>query len=196
MEPVPCSDEELVRRACAGHTDAFGALVERHQDRIYNAVAYLVGAAHDAEDLTQEVFLKAYRSINGFKGKATFSTWLYSIMLNCVRTHWRRTGRRAQVVSLNAAQGDDDHPLSDPPSTAEGPFEEVLRRETVESVRMAIGELPAELREVIVLRDLEGLSYEQLAVSLRLPLGTVKSRLYRARSALKDKITPMRDKES
>jgi len=187
LDRVPPSDEELVGRTCAGDTEAFGQLVERHQDQIYNAVLHLVGARHDAEDLTQEVFLKAYRSIGGFRGQAAFGTWLYSIMLNCVRSHWRAHGRRPESLSLGSSEG-GNNPGGLPASREGEPLREAVRYERVAIVRKAIGELAPELKEVLVLRDREGLSYEELAASLKLPLGTVKSRLFRARSALKDRL--------
>ena len=189
MGEVPFRDLDLVRRACGGDGEAFGLLVERYQDYIYNAVVHLVGAGQDAEDLTQETFLKAYRSITGFRRKAQFSTWLYGIMLNCVRSHWRKAGRHGEVTSLSPGAADQD-PLPEPPASGEEPLAGVTRRETVELVRRSIGGLPEDLREVIVLRDLQGMSYEELADCLGLPLGTVKSRLFRARSALKDRIAP------
>ncbi len=190
MDEVSCSDAELVRRTCRGESDAFALLVSRHQDYVYNAVVHLVGQGWDAEDLAQEVFLKAYRSIGGFRRKARFSTWLYGIMLNCVRSHWRRQGRRPRVVSLNPGVADDG-PAPDPPSPQDGPLDQAVRSERVSFVRCCIAKLPEELREVIVLRDLEGLSYKELARSLSLPLGTVKSRLFRARRALRARIVPV-----
>jgi len=183
------SDAELVTRACGGETQAFAMLIERHQDNMYNAIAHLMGSVQDAEDIAQEVFLSAFRNLRKFRREARFTTWLYGIMLNCVRTHWRRRRRRLDNVSLDAPAGEGGwHP--DPPSPRAGPLEESARREAVEVVRCAIASLDVELREVIVLRDVEGLSYEELAGALGLPLGTVKSRLFRARSALKDKIVP------
>jgi len=190
MAEVPYSDPDLVGRACGGESDAFGLLVEKYQDYIYNAVVHLVGRGLDAEDLTQEVFLKAYRSVSGFRRKAQFSTWLYGIMLNCVRSHWRRQGRRCDAVSLNPA-GVDEDPVPEPASPGDGPLVGVVRRETVELVRRSIKELPQDLREVIVMRDLQGMSYEELAYCIGVPLGTVKSRLFRARFALRQRIAPL-----
>lgn len=183
------TDMDLVGRACAGETDAFAELVGRYQDYIYSAVAHMVGIPSDAEDIAQEVFLKAFRGLKGFRQEAEFSTWLYGIMLNCVRTHWRRRARRRDTVSLDAGHGESGNP-HEPASNSDGPAEESVRAETIVLVREAIGTLDRQLREVIVMRDIQGLSYGQLAQALGLPLGTVKSRLFRARCVLKDKISP------
>ncbi len=189
MEESSCDDMELVARTCGGETEAFAVLVSRHQDYIYNAVFHLIGAAQDVEDIAQEVFLKAFHGLSGFRRGSRFSTWLYGIMLNCVRTYWRTRKRRPSVASLGG-HGHDGNPVPDPTSPQPGPLTNSVQSERVELVRRAIGELERELREIIVLRDIEGLSYRELARVLRLPLGTVKSRLSRARSALRRKIAP------
>ncbi|MDP6106953.1 MAG: sigma-70 family RNA polymerase sigma factor [Candidatus Brocadiia bacterium] len=191
MSEASCSDLELVARVCGGDTEAFSGLVSRYQDRICNAAARLVARSPDAEDIAQEVFLKAFRNLKGFRREAEFSTWLYGIMLNSVRSYWRGQGRRKDVASFGSTgRSDNPHPSSNPPSPDEGPVELSARSEAVAAVRRAIDELEHDLREVIVLRDIEGASYEQLAQALGLPLGTVKSRLFRARSALREKISP------
>jgi RNA polymerase sigma-70 factor (ECF subfamily) len=185
------SDDELIARSQRGDTRGFAQLVKRYQDYMHNAVVHLVGPGEDAEDLTQEVFMKAYRGIDGFKGRSRFSTWLYGIMLNCVRSHWRRQGRGPDVVSLEAGGDEDSSPPDPPDQSAAGPMQQVLRQERVEVVRRCIRKLSPTLREVLVLRDLQGLPYADLAESLDVPLGTVKSRLARARNALRDEIQPI-----
>ena len=187
MGEAPCSDAELVVRTCSGDTDAFAVLVQRHQDYIYNAALHMVGSAQQAEDVAQEVFLKAFRGLRGVRQRAKFSTWLYGIMVNCVRSHWRRVRRRPDPVSLDG-NPNTDNPSPDPASPDGGPLSESVRREEVEMVRRAIAGLASGFREVIVLRDIEGLSYEELAQTLDVPLGTVKSRLFRARNALRGRI--------
>ena len=183
------SDVDLVARTCGGEAEAFGVLVSRYEGQLYSAVVHLVGE-RDAEDIAQEVFMKAFRGLGGFRREAKFSTWLYGIMMNCVRTHWRSGRRRRGVFSLDGNNPGEDAPL-DPPSPRDGPVADSVRRETVEMVRYAIGELDGELREIVVLRDIEGLSYDEMSHVLGLPLGTVKSRLFRARSVLKDTMAPM-----
>lgn len=183
------SDADLVDRARGGDVAAFGRLVERHQDYIYNAVYHLVGHEHDAEDIAQDVFVRAYSGLAGFEGRAKFSTWLYGIMLNSVRSHWRRE-RGRPALSLEGQDEDEDRD-TDPPADADGPEALGMRREQVRLVRAAIAELDEELREIVVLRDIRGLSYEELSEALGLPDGTVKSRLHRARQLLKDKLEPL-----
>jgi RNA polymerase sigma-70 factor (ECF subfamily) len=180
------SDAELVERARAGRTEAFGRLVERHQDYIYNAVRHLVSDRDDAEDIAQQVFVKAYEGLESFAGRAKFSTWLYGIMLNCVRTYRRRRGR-ATVFSV---EGGREEGAGDPPSEADGPERATMRGERVQRVRDAIAGLDPDHREIIVLREIRGLSYEELAEVLEVAPGTVKSRLYRARRQLKEKLEP------
>ena len=189
MDDAAHSEAELVVRACSGRTDAFAVLVARYEGQIYNTVAHLVGSQQDAEDIAQEVFMKAFRGLGGFRQEARFGTWLYGIMLNCVRSHWRSQGRRRATVSLDR-RGSDEDPILDPPSEQDGPVARSVRHETVQMVRDAITELAEDLREIVVLRDIDGLSYDEMAEALGLPLGTVKSRLFRARSVLKDKIAP------
>ncbi len=183
------SDAELVRRCCDGDVAAFGRLVERHQDYIYNSVFHLVSDEHDAEDLAQDVFVSAFDSLESFEGRAKFTTWLYGIMLNTVRSYWRRTGRRT-VFSLDGSQSEEDGPNPELEDETDGPVRKTLRREEVELVREAIDGLEDDLREILVLRDLQGLSYKDLAEVLDVPIGTVKSRLYRARGELKDLLQP------
>jgi RNA polymerase sigma-70 factor (ECF subfamily) len=189
MPDASQGDVDLVVRTCRGECNAFGVLVSRYEGQVYNAVVHLVGES-DAEDIAQEVFMKAFRGLGSFRREAKFSTWLYGIMMNCVRTHWRSRRRHRGVFSLDGGNPHEDAPL-DPPSPRDGPFADSVRRETVEMVRCAIGGLDGELREIIVLRDIEGLSYYEVSRVLGLPLGTVKSRLFRARSALKDKMAPL-----
>ncbi len=188
MAEASPSDAELVRRAQAGRTQAFGRLVERHQHYIYSAVRHLVGNVDLAEDIAQDVFLKAYAALDGFRGDARFTTWLYGIMLNCVRSHWRRAGR-AKFLSVDNT-GEEEADRYELESERAGPLEHAVREEHVRRVRKAIAELEPSFREIIVLRDIQGLTYEELAEALELPAGTVKSRLYRARQQLKDSLEP------
>ncbi|MFO8007041.1 MAG: sigma-70 family RNA polymerase sigma factor [Candidatus Brocadiia bacterium] len=185
MTKASPSDAELVRQARRGDVAAFGELVERHQDYIYNAVFHLVSDEKDAEDLAQEVFLRAYDGLDSFRGEARFTTWAYGIMLNTVRSFWRRTRRRV-VVSLDQGSDAEEGPRHEVPAEGDGPERQTLRREKVQLVRAAIAELEDDLREIIVMRDIQGLTYEELAEAIGVPDGTVKSRLHRARGKLKD----------
>ncbi|MHC4787625.1 MAG: RNA polymerase sigma factor [Planctomycetota bacterium] len=187
---APASEGELLELARGGDVEAFGRLVEENQDYIYNAVYHLVANEKDAEDIAQEVFVKAFRRLSSFEGRARFSTWLYGIMLNAVRSFWRRS-RRRRTVSLAGTGRDGDAPNPDPPAEGDGPLEGSVRRERVSAVRAAIGTLDEQWREVIVLRDIRGFSYEEMAETLGLPAGTVKSRLHRARHALRERLEPL-----
>jgi RNA polymerase sigma-70 factor (ECF subfamily) len=183
------SDADLVDRAQGGDVAAFGQLVERHQDYIYNAVWHLIGCEHDAEDIAQDVFMRAFGNLRRFEGRARFSTWLYGIMLNSVRSYWRR--RRGRPAMSLERTDDEDDAGTDPPADDDGPEATSARREQVRLVRAAIAELDEELREIVVLRDIRGLSYEELSEALGVPSGTVKSRLHRARQALREKLEPL-----
>ncbi|MFW6457060.1 MAG: sigma-70 family RNA polymerase sigma factor [Planctomycetota bacterium] len=188
MNNTSANESDLIDRAKDGDREAFTVLVRRYQDYVHNAVVHMVGRGQDAEDLSQEVFLKAFRGISGFKQRSKFSTWLYGIMLNCVRSFWRRQGRGPDEVSLDAG-GDPDCSAPDPKGAShERPLDHLLSKERVEIVRAAIHKLDPKRKEVIVLRDLQGLSYKELATCLEVPVGTIKSRLARARSALREKI--------
>ena len=189
MGEAPRGDAELLRRARGGEIEAFGQLVEQYQDYVFNVVYHLVGGDRgEAEDIAQEVFIRAYRHLDGFEGRARFSTWLYGIALNCVRTLWRRRRRRGSVSMDSLRENDGGWP--DPQADQDGPEESALRNERVSAVRSAIAGLDDDLREVIVLRDIQGLAYEEIAGSLDVALGTVKSRIHRARAALKEVLGP------
>ena len=174
MAKAAPSDAELVKKAQAGQREAFGLLVERHQDYVYNSVCYLTGGGQDAEDIAQEVFVSAYRALGRFQGRALFTTWLYGIMLNSVRSYWRRR-RKVKVLSVQSGGAGDAGEDDDP------------------AVQAAIAGLDEDLKEIIVLRDIQGLTYEELADALALPDGTVKSRLYRARRELMERLKPYWD---
>ena len=182
------SDRKLVEAVCNGRTEMFGRLVERHQDRIYNSVYYMVSNREDAEDLAQEVFLKAYDNIHSFRQEAKFGTWLFGIMLNTVRSYWRKQSRRSGKLRLD--HGEEGETI-DVEAEVDGPVESSVRAERVQQVRQAIDRLKHDLKEVILLRDIEGMTYEEISDALDVPMGTVKSRLYRARNSLKEKLAPV-----
>ncbi len=182
----------LLQRAQAGDARAFEDLVRPHIGRVYNYVARMVGDASEAEDLTQDAVLRAHRAIKSFRGGATFQTWLYRIATNiCVDALRRRARKDSRVSSLDAPLKADQGELQreiadqqrDPQDLAEA---SELRGE----VLRAIAYLSPKLRGVVVLFDLQGLSYEEIAETLGLPLGTVKSRLFNARSRLRELLTP------
>lgn len=176
------SDADCVRRIIQrGETDAFEILVRRHEKTIFNLVYRMLGDYDDAAEVSQEVFLSAYRAIGQFRGDANFSTWLYRIALNHATTRRRSVSSRQQkTVPI-----DDMEPLSDPEL---GPSETLERKEIRERVQLALNKLEPDDATMILLRDLQDISYDEVARVLEIPVGTVKSRLHRARQALKTQL--------
>lgn len=162
----------------------------RWQDRIYAAVYRMVGDAEDARDLAQETFLRAWSSLRGFEGASSFGTWLHSIAINQVRSEMRKRSarKRGAPASLDAMRGEADEGSFDPPSSAPEPSEVLSTREDVVRLRRAIDDLDPEQREALVLREFQGLSYEEIAEATGVPVGTVRSRLFRARSELRERM--------
>ena len=189
MEPT---DLELVERVQSGDVDAFEHLVRRYQHRVYNHVSRMVGAGEDAADLTQDIFIKVYRSLNRFRGQASFQTWLYRVTANlCVDRH-RRSQRAPQIArSLEApVETDSGEVEAEVPDWDENPERQAMTKELQHQVKLGILQLSEKLRPVIVMHDLQGQSYEEIAAALDIPLGTVKSRLFNARAALKELLKP------
>lgn len=185
MEHVPnTSDAELIQRFLDGETEAFAWIVKRHEDYVHNSVIYMTGDDREAEDITQEVFLKVYRGIKNFRHEAELRTWLYRIAVNTVRSGWRKQKRRPSCDSLQ-----NRPPVDLPPGPdGQNPVHKIVQQETIREVKKAIAELKQEWREVIVLRDIEGLTYAEVAEVLHVPEGTVKSRLARGREALRGRL--------
>jgi len=187
--------EDLVERAKAGDRPAFGQLVEVYQDKIYGYVSRMLGDPDEAEDVAQETFVRAYRSLPHFRGAASFHTWLYRIASNLAidvarRNRRQSTGDFSLDEPLESEEGDYEREIADESGS---PEQLTQRREMQELVRQAVAELPEKLRAVVVLYELQGESYEDIAEILGCPLGTVKSRLFNARSQLKDMLEQLVD---
>jgi len=180
------SDEQLVMRAKRGDMDAFGELVERYEQKIFNLAYRMMGDPEDGADMAQEAFLRAFKALRGFRGDASFSTWLYRVASNVCLDELRRRGRRGEVSLDNPVATEQGQLRREVRDTAAGPAELVERREAEAAVHRAIGLLPDDYRAVVLLRDIEGLSYSDLAQVLGWPMGTVKSRLNRARARLRE----------
>ncbi len=175
--------EELVERTLQGELGAFDELVGMYEKRVYNLALRLTRTSADAEDAAQEAFLRAFRGLKSFRRGASFFTWLYRIAANCAITGVRSRARRAKVETALVSPQEGANP--DPPDReAETPPEAAAREERVNLVREAVASLSPEHRTVVVLRDMEGLSYEEIAGVLGDTLSAVKSRLHRAREAL------------
>lgn len=194
-------DELDVRLAAAGSREAFDRLVVRHQHDIVNAVSYYLRNYEDAVDAAQEAFLKAYRSIASFRGGCTFRTWLLRIAINTARSlaarrrAKKRGGDSCRVLESSRCHsdgGDLEHACADipDPDSSGGPARLLERKEVKDAIERAISELDHEARAIVVLRDIAGESYEAVSAALGLPMGTVKSRLHRARLELRAKMAP------
>ncbi|HPT85483.1 MAG TPA: sigma-70 family RNA polymerase sigma factor [Bacillota bacterium] len=182
-------EAELVRRAASGEQPAFAELVERYRGMVYNLAYHSLRNADDAFDAAQDVFVKAYRSLSKFRGDSKFSTWIYRIAQNTVRDYIRARSRRMLPVSLSDYSGEDEDPrqldIPDSDPSAD-PSESLERKMRERAVHEAILSLSETHRQIIILREIEGKSYEEIAELLGLELGTVKSRLNRARLAIKE----------
>lgn len=184
--------EALVERAQAGDEAAFEALVAQFSARIYNFVSRMVQDPTEAQDVAQETFVRAFQALRTFRGASSFQTWLYRIASNLAIDAARRKKRRQwDVVSLDEpVEGEDQGEVGRdfPDESTRTPAEEMERAETRRQVWEAVAELSDKLRPVIILYDLQGLSYQEVAQVLGCPMGTVKSRLFNARSQLREKL--------
>lgn len=191
-------DLTLVREARSGRSEAFDLLVRRHQDRIYGVIHRMVNDREKAMDLTQESFLRAWKGLGTFEGQSAFFTWLYRIARNVVMSAGRYEAARPKIkVSLDdPAPGSDTdgrRPRIDLEGASRSPGESLLAQERRDLVVQAIGSLPPEFREIVILRDMRDQSYEEIAELLEVPLGTVRSRLHRARMELKERLRSVFD---
>jgi RNA polymerase sigma-70 factor, ECF subfamily len=179
---MPSTDEELVTRSMGGDLDSFNQLVLRWERPIYALAYRVIGREEDARDVCQETFLRAFRALNGFKGQAKFSSWLYRIALNLCRD-WIRRERRAPVAQ--APEGVDIVELAGESTPSESIEDLVARREIGRAVARAMAELPEEQRTAIILKEYHGLTFQEIADMLDCPLSTVKTRLYQGLTVLR-----------
>ena len=173
----------LIRPVQAGETEAFEDLVRAHEKTVYNLALRMTGDAQDAEDMAQEAFLKAYRSLGDFRGESKFSVWLYRIVSNVCLDFLRRRSRRPSV-SLTTEDEEGEEQQWDVPDERLSPERLLEQKLTREAVQAGLRELPEEQREILLLREIRGLSYEEIGEILSLEPGTVKSRIFRARKRL------------
>lgn len=174
------TDEQLIDDALAGETAAFGQLVLKYQDRLYHTLSHVLGSPEDASDVAQDAFVQAFLKLETFKRTAAFYTWLYRIALNLAAS--RRRGRR-HLASIDQLR---DGSAVEPVDHGDGPDGRIRRQERAEQVQAALGQLNEEYRVVLILREMEGCCYETIAQMLDLPVGTVRSRLHRARLQMRD----------
>ena len=180
-------DRRLIAECLRGRRDAFGELVSRYQARLYNAAMHLVNNAEDAADVVQDAFLNAFQSLHTFKGDAEFYTWLYRIAFNTAISLKRK---KRPLVSLDA-NGTGEHGLEPhDPSDYVKPGAALERIEEQTKLQAGLARLSPEHREVLVLKEIEGMKYEEIAEVLGVPIGTIRSRLHRARLELRDLLVP------
>jgi RNA polymerase sigma-70 factor (ECF subfamily) len=184
------SDEELIERIRQGEREAYQVLVEKYQQRMY-AVAYgLLGNREDALDTVQEAFVKAYRSLAKFKGESSLYTWLYRITVNAAIDLERKAGRREEVEFRDEIEPDEEKGEYPAAPLSESPAERLMRKELGGLIDDAIQKLPSEQRTAIVLREIEGLSYKEIAGIMKCSEGTVMSRLHYGRKKLQELLGP------
>lgn len=185
------ADTALVLRAQANDRAAFNEIVLRYKGKVYNYICRMVPNALDAEDLTQETFVRAYLSIRSFQSRASLNTWLFRIATNLCIDYSRKQKTHIQAASLSQEDSEEgEESQREIPDLAFDPQRLLLNKELGARLEEALRELPEKLRSVVLLYDIEGLSYEEIASVTACPLGTVKSRLFNARAALRDKIAP------
>ena len=185
------TENDLIRKCKKGNREAFNALFSRYQSQVINIAYSMLSDREDACDAAQEVFVKVYRSIASFNEKSSFSTWLYRITANTCADFLRKRQRGGNIISINAPSDDGrEFDIEDENSSVD---EQMELSERQAAVRAAISELKEEHRIIITLCDLEGLGYDEISRILKIPPGTVKSRINRARSALKKNLTNKRE---
>jgi RNA polymerase sigma-70 factor (ECF subfamily) len=184
-------DQQLVERAQRGDKHAFELLVAKYQRRLGRLISRFVRNAAEAEDVTQDAFIKAYRALPAFRGDSAFYTWLYRIGINTAKNHLVAQGRRAPTSTpfdSDEAEDFEDAALLHEVATPEN---ELMSKQVVEVVNASLQELPDDLRTALTLREIEGLSYEEIAVVMNCPIGTVRSRIFRAREAIATNLRPL-----
>jgi RNA polymerase sigma-70 factor, ECF subfamily len=186
--PFPEVTPDLLRRAQAGEEAAFGELMRTHYERVFRLVFSIVGNEPDARDVCQEVWLAVWRQLSGFRGDAKFTTWLHPIAVRRAVDHLRRQRRWYARFLPFAGAGTDVEAIPEPASPAPDAREEIEGTERTERLRRAVASLPPKLRAVLALREVEELSYEEIAHATAIPVGTVMSRLYHARRLLARKL--------
>jgi RNA polymerase sigma-70 factor, ECF subfamily len=189
----PSDKTQTVAAALAGDQEAFGQLVIQYQDRLFNTLLGLLGSREDASDVVQEAFVRAYVKLDSFRGESHFFTWLYRIAMNLARSHQRRAipaaGRSSSLEQIKECGG------SEPVDPGLEPQRAAMDREQIDELRRALGKLPELPRQILVLRELEDCSYDTIANILEIPVGTVRSRLFRARHQLRQLLQGMASDE-
>lgn len=188
-------DQELVRRVQRGDSTAFDALVRKYQHRIVGLIGRYVSDWSECQDVAQDVFMRAYRALPNFRGDAQFYTWLHRIAVNTAKNHLVAQNRRPPTDDIDAAEAeqfDVGMRLRD----TDTPEHELLRQEIESTVMRAVAGLPEDLKVAITLREVDGLSYDEIAQQMGCPIGTVRSRIFRARDAIDAQLKPLLDNDA
>jgi RNA polymerase sigma-70 factor (ECF subfamily) len=184
-------DQQLVERAQRGDKHAFGLLVAKYQRRLGRLISRFVRNTAEAEDVTQDAFIKAYRALPAFRGDSAFYTWLYRIGINTAKNHLVSQGRRAPTSTPFDAEEAEDFEDAALLHEVATPENELMSKQVVAVVNSSLQELPDDLRTALTLREIEGLSYEEIAAVMDCPIGTVRSRIFRAREAIATNLRPL-----
>ena len=186
-------DQQLVERVQHGDKQAFGLLVDKYRRKLGRLLSRFIRDQAEVEDVVQEAFIKAYRALPNFRGESAFYTWLYRIGINTAKNYLVSMGRRPQTsneIEVDDAENFED---GDELRTMDTPETELMTQEIAKTVQLAIDALPEDLRTAIVLREIEGLSYDEIATMMDCPIGTVRSRIFRARESIAERLRPLLD---
>ncbi|OGA18110.1 MAG: RNA polymerase sigma factor RpoE [Betaproteobacteria bacterium RIFCSPLOWO2_12_FULL_63_13] len=184
-------DQELVERAQRGDKHAFELLVSKYQRKLSRLLARFVKDQTEVEDVAQEAFIKAYRALPSFRGDSAFYTWLYRIGINTAKNYLMALGRRAPTMSEFDSEEAEEFDAGDRLRDNNTPENQLMSKQIARTVNDAMDRLPDELRSAIQLREIEGLSYEEIAVAMNCPIGTVRSRIFRAREEIAERLKPL-----
>ncbi|MEK6551300.1 MAG: RNA polymerase sigma factor RpoE [Pseudomonadota bacterium] len=184
------ADQALVARAQRGDTSAFDLLVRKYQHKVAKLIGRYVRDRTEVEDVSQEAFIRAYRALGGFRGDSAFYTWLYRIAVNTAKNYLESLSRRPPGSDLEI-EGAELLAIGEPLRESATPERQLLTDEIATTIRQTLAALPEDLRTAVTLRELEGLSYEEIAEAMDCPIGTVRSRIFRAREAIDRELKPL-----
>lgn len=186
-------DQVLVERAQSGDKQAFGLLVEKYQRKLGRLLSRMIRDPAEVEDVVQEAFIKAYRALPNFRNESAFYTWLYRIGINTAKNYLVAMGRRPRAMPEVEIEDAENFEDGDELRTNDTPETELMSKQVAQTVNETVDALPEELRTAITLREIDGLSYEEIATLMNCPIGTVRSRIFRARETIAEKLRPLLD---
>ena len=186
MSNSDSDDIQVIEKVLAGDVEAFSGIIEKYKDKTFNYVYSQVKDYDEALDITQEIFIMTIEALRSFRRESKFSTWFYSIMVNYCK-NYRKKNSRYNLVSINSSRGEDEYDMQ-LPDERENPENEVIMNDSLRIVKDEIGKLPDDYREILLLRDIEGLSYNEIAEILKISLSNVKVRIHRGREFLKNRL--------